>query len=81
MLWSLKMRESYLGHPPSRQVDYIVNTCEPGTILLAHDTGHRDRLIAIRHLPEMIRGLKARGFAFVTVPDLLAASPATTATA
>lgn len=81
VLWSLKMRESYLGHPPSRLVDYIVNSCEPGTILLAHDTGHSDRLIAIRGLPAMIKGLRARGFEFVTVPDLLAASPTKTATA
>jgi peptidoglycan/xylan/chitin deacetylase (PgdA/CDA1 family) len=76
VLWSLKMREEYLGHPPSRLVDYIVNACEPGTILLAHDTGHRDRLIALRGLPAMIRGLRARGFEFVTVPDLLAATTA-----
>lgn len=74
ILWSLKMREEFLGHPPSRLVDYIVNASEPGTIVLAHDTGHRDRLIAIRGLPAMIRGLRARGFEFVTVPDLLAAA-------
>ena len=72
VLWSLKMREAYLGDPPERLVDYIVDTCEPGTILLAHDTGHHDRLVAIRGLPAMIRGLRARGYAFVTVPDLLA---------
>jgi peptidoglycan-N-acetylglucosamine deacetylase len=74
VLWSLKMRESYLAHPPSRLVDYIVGSTEPGTILLAHDTGHRDRLVAIRGLPAMIRGLRAKGFEFVTVPDLLAAA-------
>jgi peptidoglycan/xylan/chitin deacetylase (PgdA/CDA1 family) len=74
ILWSLKMREALYGHPPSRLVDYIVNSCEPGTIVLAHDTGHRDRLVAIRALPAMIRGLRARGFEFVTVPDLLAAA-------
>jgi peptidoglycan-N-acetylglucosamine deacetylase len=74
VLWSLKMREAFLGHPPGRLVDYIVDTCEPGTILLAHDTGHRDRLVAIRGLPAMIRGLRAKGYEFVTVPDLLAAS-------
>ncbi|MFB9834206.1 polysaccharide deacetylase family protein [Actinoallomurus acaciae] len=80
VLWSLKMREAYLGHPPGRLVDYIVDSTEPGTILLAHDTGHRDRLIAIRGLPAMIRGLRAKGFEFVTVPDLLAAAQTGTAT-
>lgn len=78
VLWSLKMRESYLGHPPQRLIDYIVGNCEPGTILLAHDTGHSDRLIAIRNLPAMIRGLRQRGFEFVTIPELLAAAPAHT---
>ncbi|HZE31918.1 MAG TPA: hypothetical protein VE198_10825 [Actinoallomurus sp.] len=72
VLWSLKLREAHLGDPPERLVDDIVDTCEPGTILLAHDTGHHDRLVAIRVLPAMIRGLRAKGYAFVTVPDLLA---------
>jgi peptidoglycan-N-acetylglucosamine deacetylase len=80
VLWSLKMREAYLGNPAGRLVDYIVGTCEPGTILLAHDTGHHDRLVAIRGLPAMIRGLRAKGFEFVTVPDLLAAADARPAT-
>ncbi len=74
VLWSLKMREAYLGNPPGRLVDYIVDSCEPGTILLAHDTGHRDRLVSIRGLPAMIRGLRAKGFEFVTVTDLLGAA-------
>jgi peptidoglycan-N-acetylglucosamine deacetylase len=79
VLWSLKMREDFLGHPPGRLVDYIIDSCEPGTILLAHDTGHHDRLVGIRGLPAMIRGLRARGFEFVTVPDLMAAAePAVT---
>jgi hypothetical protein len=51
------MREAFLGHPPGRPVDHIIDSCEPGTILLAHDTGHRDRLVAIRGLPAMIKGL------------------------
>jgi peptidoglycan/xylan/chitin deacetylase (PgdA/CDA1 family) len=76
VLWSLKMREAYLGHPQGRLVDYIVESVEPGTILLAHDTGHRDRLISIRGLPAMIKGLRAKGYEFVTVPDLLTATDA-----
>ena len=77
ILWSLKMREAFLGHPPGRLVDYIIDSCEPGTILLAHDTGHSDRLVAIRGLPAMIKGLRDRGFEFVTVPDLMAAAKPT----
>jgi peptidoglycan/xylan/chitin deacetylase (PgdA/CDA1 family) len=41
-------------------------------MLLAHDTGKADRLVAIRGLPKMIERLKGRGFEFVTASDLLA---------
>ena len=47
----------------------------PDTILLAHDVGSPDRLVAIRGLPEMITGLRARKFDFVTVSELLAGAP------
>ncbi len=71
VLWNRQMLESdYLSNPPGL-VEYIVNSCTPGTILLAHDTGPADRLVAIRGLAEMIRGLRAKGFEFVTVSELL----------
>ena len=71
VLWSRQMLESdYLDNPPGL-VDYIVGSSAKGDIVLAHDTGPADRLVAIDNLPEMISGLKARGFEFVTVSDLL----------
>jgi peptidoglycan/xylan/chitin deacetylase (PgdA/CDA1 family) len=76
VLWSIKMLEkTYQAHPP-KLVDYIVGNTRPGTIVLAHDTGHRDRLVALRNLVPMIRGLRAKGFEFVTVSDLIKAGPA-----
>jgi peptidoglycan/xylan/chitin deacetylase (PgdA/CDA1 family) len=73
VLWSIKMLEkTYQKHPP-RLVDYIVGNTERGTILLAHDTGHHDRLVALRNLAAMIRGLRAKGFEFVTVSELIQA--------
>ncbi|MEV4412995.1 polysaccharide deacetylase family protein [Catellatospora sp. NPDC049609] len=72
ILWNLQMLESdYKSNPPGL-VDYIAESSTPGTILLAHDTGPDDRLVAIRGLAEMIRRLKAQGFEFVTVSELLA---------
>jgi peptidoglycan/xylan/chitin deacetylase (PgdA/CDA1 family) len=72
MLWNLQMLESNYVDKPAGLVDYIVNSATPGTVLLAHDTGKNDRLVAIRHLPEMIDGLRRRGFEFVTASQLLA---------
>lgn len=74
VLWNRQMLESEFRSNPWGLVDYVVGSCAPGTILLAHDTGPSDRLIAIRGLAAMIRGLRARGFEFVTVSTLLSYS-------
>ena len=73
VLWNRQMLESQYLQNPAGLVDYVVGACTPGTILLAHDTGPADRLVAIRGLAGMIKGLRARGFDFVTVSELLAA--------
>ncbi|MGA4543706.1 polysaccharide deacetylase family protein [Uniformispora flossi] len=71
-LWSLQMVESeYVNNPPGL-VTYIVDSVVPGTILLAHDTGAQDRLVALKGLPDMISGLRAKGYEFTTVSELVA---------
>jgi peptidoglycan-N-acetylglucosamine deacetylase len=75
VLWSIKMRESVYHRHPHGLVDYIVGNTEPGSIVLAHDTGHPDRLVALRNLSAMIGGLRARGFEFVTISELRANAP------
>jgi peptidoglycan/xylan/chitin deacetylase (PgdA/CDA1 family) len=76
ILWSIKMLEKTYEKQPPKLVDYIVGNTAPGTIILAHDTGHRDRLVALRNLHAMIRGLRAKGFEFVTVSELIQAGAA-----
>lgn len=72
VIWNRQMLESdFRDHPPGL-TEHIVSSAQPGTILLAHDTGPSDRLVAIDQLPEMIAGLRARGFHLVTVSQLLA---------
>lgn len=71
VLWSLQMLESLYPNDPAGHARHIVANTEPGSILLAHDIGAKDRLVALRGLPDMITGLRARGFEFVTVSDLL----------
>ncbi|RKS67806.1 peptidoglycan/xylan/chitin deacetylase (PgdA/CDA1 family) [Actinomadura pelletieri DSM 43383] len=73
-IWSIKMLEKTYQHDPPQLVDYIVNNTRPGSIVLAHDTGNEDRLVALRNLVPMIRGLRAKGFEFVTVSELMTAA-------
>jgi peptidoglycan-N-acetylglucosamine deacetylase len=73
-LWSCQMLESNFLANPRGLVDYIVSAVSPGDIVLAHDTGPRDRLVAIDNLDAMIEGLRGAGFEFVTVSQLLLAS-------
>jgi peptidoglycan/xylan/chitin deacetylase (PgdA/CDA1 family) len=74
VLWSAQMHESQYPNDPSGHAADVVRRVLPGTIMLAHDVGTADRLVAIRGLPDMINGLRARGFEFVTVSQLLTAS-------
>ncbi len=71
VLWSRQMNESAYLHNEEGQVAEIVNGVRPGQIVLAHDVGTTDRLVALRHLGEMFDGLRKRGFRFVTVSELL----------
>jgi peptidoglycan/xylan/chitin deacetylase (PgdA/CDA1 family) len=72
VLWSLLVQDRKLHSHPARMINEVVDNTRPGTILLAHDAGLSSRMAAIRGLPDMIRGLRARGFEFVTVPQLRA---------
>jgi peptidoglycan-N-acetylglucosamine deacetylase len=72
VLWSLQLREQVYG--PAAQVAHAVEGTVPGTILLAHDVGKADRLKGLRALPDIIDGVRAKGFSFVTVSELMAAA-------
>ena len=75
ILWSRKMREAH--YTTEQQVAVVLQEAAPGMILLAHDVGAPDRLISLRALPGIITGLRAKGFEFVTVSELIASgSPA-----
>jgi peptidoglycan/xylan/chitin deacetylase (PgdA/CDA1 family) len=72
VLWSHQMHEDTYLHKPQGQVDEIVTNVQPGQIVLAHDVGTNDRLVALRQLGAMFTGLRQRGFRFVTVSELMA---------
>ncbi|MFD0686346.1 polysaccharide deacetylase family protein [Actinomadura fibrosa] len=69
-LWSLLVQDRRLRGSPGELVDAVVDNARPGTILLAHDVGAPSRKVAVQQLPAMIRGLRGRGFEFVTVSEL-----------
>ena len=51
--------------------DRVVNGVQPGAIVLMHNWPEKTR----KALPEMIAALKAKGYEFATVSELLALSP------
>jgi peptidoglycan/xylan/chitin deacetylase (PgdA/CDA1 family) len=71
VLWSHQMREKKFRNDPGAQARDIIDNVRPGSIVLAHDVGPARRLVALRRLGEMFAGLKARGFRFVTVSELM----------
>ncbi len=71
-LWSHQMHEVRYRSDPQAQVRDIVDHATPGSIILAHDVGDANRLVTIRHLGDMITGLRTRGFRFVRVSELMA---------
>ena len=71
ILWTLQMVEGEFPHDPAGHARRIVADVRPGTILLGHDVGTERRLVALRGLPDMIVGLRDRGYTFVTVSQLL----------
>jgi peptidoglycan/xylan/chitin deacetylase (PgdA/CDA1 family) len=71
VLWSETMHEAKYRSNPAGQVSDIVEHTTPGSIVLAHDVGTSARLVALRRLGEMIAGLRARGYRFVTVSELM----------
>ncbi len=56
-----------------RIVRNVVSATRPGSIILMHDGGG-DRSQTVRALPFIIRQLKARGYTFVTLDQMVAAS-------
>jgi peptidoglycan/xylan/chitin deacetylase (PgdA/CDA1 family) len=65
-------------HPVEELVDRIVSQATPGDILLLHDGWETnpvaDRQRTVAAVPLILEKLKAQGFRFVTVPDLLRAA-------
>lgn len=69
ILWDVNPHD-YQGTAPDIMVQTVLDKVKPGSIVLLHD---RDNTLAA--LPDMIAGLKAKGYRLVTVDQLMAAAP------
>jgi peptidoglycan/xylan/chitin deacetylase (PgdA/CDA1 family) len=71
IMWS---EESGDAERPSPKVptlsENVLKHAKPGAIVLMHDGGG-NRIKSVEALPEIIAGLKAQGYRFVTIPQLL----------
>jgi peptidoglycan-N-acetylglucosamine deacetylase len=59
------------GADAGRIAAFVTEKAQPGSIVLLH-VMYSSRRESLRAVPEIIRGLKGRGFRFVTVSELLA---------
>ncbi len=69
LIWSADSND-WKKSSASRIASRILSQASPGGVALMHDGGgSRDRTVAA--LPNIITGLQARGYRFVTIPELL----------
>jgi peptidoglycan/xylan/chitin deacetylase (PgdA/CDA1 family) len=75
ILWTVSI-EHHTVKTPEEMAKRIIDMAQPGMIILAHDGEplHKlSRAKAVATLPLIIDGLKAKGYEFVTIPELLKA--------
>lgn len=73
VMWSVDTSDyARLGVP--RIVSAALNGARPGGIILMHDGGG-DRAETVQALPQIIEGLRQRGYSMVTVPHLVRDDP------
>ncbi|HCC47746.1 MAG TPA: polysaccharide deacetylase [Elusimicrobia bacterium] len=69
--WDLEP-DTYFPGDAARIEEYVLNGAVPGSIILLHPLCGEACAADRRALPGIIKGLKARGYSFVTVSQLLA---------
>ncbi len=70
ILWSVAL-EHHATPAPQQMADRVLRMIHPGDILLLHDGGSVSRDTTVEALPLVIKGLQARGYRCVTIPELL----------
>jgi peptidoglycan-N-acetylglucosamine deacetylase len=71
MMWSGESGDAERRSPQvPGLVANVIKSSKPGAIILMHDGGG-NRAKTVKALPQMIADLKAQGYRFVTIPELL----------
>lgn len=71
MMWSGESGDAERRSPQvPGLVKNVIKSAKPGGIILMHDGGG-NRAKTVKALPQMIADLKAQGYRFVTIPELL----------
>ena len=76
MLWDFEFNQH--GESAAANLDRMVPATRPGSIILGHDGGTLNCEVVVDVLPPLIDGIRARGFRFVRLSDLLVAGRAPT---
>lgn len=69
VLWTVCIENQQMK-TPTAMANRVINKVYPGAIILGHD-GRLDRSKTVQALPLIITGLKAKGYRFVTLSELL----------
>jgi peptidoglycan-N-acetylglucosamine deacetylase len=71
IMWSEVLGDAERPSPQvAKMVKNVLKNAKPGAIVLMHDGGG-NRSRTVQALPQIIDGLKAQGYKFVTIPELL----------
>jgi peptidoglycan-N-acetylglucosamine deacetylase len=77
-MWSVDSNDSHPKRPsPEAMIKTVIAQATPGGIVLMHDGGGSHNNTA-KAVPQIIAQLRAQGYRFVTVPELLELSSAST---
>lgn len=69
VLWDMRFHESLYDSAGNAQ--YVMDHLRPGSILLGHDAGSRNRYVGTQAVPAIIRMAKDRGYEFLTASEML----------
>jgi peptidoglycan/xylan/chitin deacetylase (PgdA/CDA1 family) len=66
-IWTIDTHDYLLVGKPDTIVKEVLQQVHPGSIVLMHDGGG-DRSATVKALPQIIKGLRKKGYTFTTIP-------------
>jgi peptidoglycan/xylan/chitin deacetylase (PgdA/CDA1 family) len=67
VIWSTDTHDYVPGRRSKDITKYVLKTVHPGSIVLMHDGGG-DRSATVKALPDIIKGLRKKGYTLVAIP-------------